>query len=35
MGEFRDYLNILNETSTAGYGDWTPSKEMIGPCHHL
>lgn len=30
MGEFRDYLNILNEMSTAGYGDWTPSKEMIG-----
>lgn len=30
MGEFRDYLNMVSEMSIAGYGDWEPSKEMIG-----
>lgn len=41
MGQFRDLLiekglkistseEILKEMSIAGYGDWTPSKEMVG-----
>lgn len=41
MGQLRDYLvekgldistseEIIKEMSIAGYGDWTPSKEMIG-----
>lgn len=40
MGEFRDYLTemelssarkeMVNEMSIAGYGNWEPSKEMIG-----
>ena len=30
MGNFRDYLEVISEMSIAGYGDWTPSKEMIG-----
>lgn len=29
MGEFRDYLNMVSETSIAGYGDWEPSAEML------
>ena len=30
MGQFRDYLDLIQEMSIAGYGDWTPSKEMVG-----
>ena len=40
MGEFRDYLTeielssarkeMVNEMSIAGYGNWEPSKEMVG-----
>lgn len=30
MGKLRNYLELIQEMSIAGYGDWEPSNEMVG-----